>query len=168
MKTYELTCIISPDFSIEEAEAKAKEYEFFIQEKDGVILRAEKVTPKTLSFAIKKQGTGFYTVLEFQILPEKLIELTNKLQLDKKVIRHMVLSYNPNKKFMKERRERKKPIAIEEFIASKPANIEPEVKEKAKDEIKDEPKKEPKKLKKEKQKVELNDIEKQLDEILSE
>jgi ribosomal protein S6 len=165
MKTYELTYILSPDFTIEEAEAKAKEYEFFIQEKDGVILRAEKVTPKTLSFAIKKQGTGFYTVLEFQLLPEKLIELKNKIQIDKKVLRHIILSYNPNKKFMKERRERKKPATIEEFIATKEVIVEkPEAKE-----IKEEKAiKEPKKIKKEKQKVELNDIEKQLDEILSE
>lgn len=166
MKTYELTYILSPDFSIEEAEAKAKEYEFLIQEKDGVILRSEKVTPKTLSFAIKKQGTGFYTVLEFQLLPEKLLLLTSKLQADKKVIRHMVLSYNPNKKFMKERRERKKPLAVEEVVTVKEEIIEEPKKVK---EVKEEKEvKEVKKPKKEKQKVELNDIEKQLDEILSE
>ena len=62
-------------------------------------------------------------------------------------------------------KRRKKPATIEEFIATKEVIVEkPEAKE-----IKEEKAiKEPKKIKKEKQKVELNDIEKQLDEILSE
>ena len=148
MKPYELTYIISSEITAEEAEAEAKNFESFIQDKEGVVVKSEKPTPKTLAYPIKRQGSGFFTVLEFQLEPEHIGELKEKLQKDGKIIRHMLIIKNPAK-IQKERRTRKKPL-----ISAIPVET---IKEKG--EVKE---------KKVSRKVELKEIEEKLEEILSE
>lgn len=148
MKPYELTYIISSEITAEEAEAEAKNIESFIQDKKGVILKSEKPSPKTLAYPIKRQGSGFFAILEFQLEPEHLGELKEKLQKDGKIIRHMLIIKNPVK-IQKERRTRKKPLISPIFVEA----------------IKDLPAQSEKKKSK---KVELKEIEEKLAEILSE
>lgn len=175
MKTYEITYIISPELTIEEAEAKAKELESLIQEKEGVILKSEKPAPKTLSYQIKKFGSGFFTVLEFQTEPEAMVDLKNKIENDNKILRHIILIKNPARR-LKERRHRIRPVAeiivekakeavkeVKEVIEmAKEAILEPAVKEEKKTTVKRA------KSEKSKEKAEMEDIDKKLDEILSE
>lgn len=148
MKPYELTYIISSEITAEEAEAEAKDIESLIQDKEGVILKFEKPSPRTLAYPIKKQGSGFFGVLEFQLEPEHLGELKEKIQKDGKIIRHMLIIKNPAK-IQKERRTKKKPL-----ISSAPIGT---IEEKAYSPDRQINKK-----------VELKEIEKKLDEILSE
>lgn len=149
MKPYELTYIISPEISGEQAEAEAKNIETFIQGKEGVIVKSEKPQPKTLSYNIKKQSSGFIGVVEFQLEPEHIEELITMLGKDSKVIRHMLVVKNPPK-VQKERRMKRKPVEV----------VETESKKEETTEVVEE--------KKPAKKVELEDIEKRLDEILSE
>ena len=152
MKTYELTYIISSEITNEEAEAAAKEVNSFIENKEGIILRSEKPVAKTLSYPIKKFGSGYFAVLEFQIEPEKLSELNEKLKKDGKILRHTVIIKNPAR-IRKERRGTRKPIFSTETEIVKQKNITVE---------------EEKEDKKPDKKVELKEIEKKLDEILGE
>jgi len=145
MKTYELTYIISPEITAEEAGAEAKNIESFVQENEGLILRQNNPIAKTLSYPIKKHASGFMGVLEFQLEPEKLIQLKEKTDKDEKIIRHMIIMKRPLKE-KKERRTQGVP------------------------QIKPEPEKpsfsEDKKISENKEKVELKDIEEKLEEIL--
>ena len=160
MKTYELTYIVSPEITSEEAEAKGKEIESLIQGKEGVVLKQSNPIAKTLSYPIKKSASGFFGAIEFQSEPEKLAELGEVLAKDGKIVRHMVIIKRAAE-FKKERRTRTKPAAIplmemeqkievketkEYFKDEKPAGAKPAVKEK----------------------VELKDIEQELSEILGE
>lgn len=154
MKPYELTYIISSEITAEEAEAEAKNIESLIQNKEGVILKSEKPSPRTLAYPIKKQYSGFFGVLEFQLEPEHLGELKEKLQKDGKIIRHIFIIKNPAK-IQKERRTKKKPVISPILVGAV------EEKEKVKDLSAQAGKKTNKK-------VELKEIEKKLDEILSE
>jgi ribosomal protein S6 len=162
MKTYELTYIISPNITIEEAEAKAKQIEVFVQENNGIIVKSEKPTAKTLSYRIKKMASGFFVFLDFQLEPEKLIELKNKIEKDTDVIRHIITTKNISKKIARVRGEKKKLTTDKkEEITIKHDDVEkekPGIMEKIVGRIR-KPKTE---------KVELNDIDKQLDEILGE
>ena len=152
MKTYELTYIISPEITSEEAITEAKNIESFVQAQEGVILRQNNPTARTLSYPIKKQASGFMGVLEFQIEPEKLSELKEKIDKDEKIVRHMVIIKKP----VKERKTRKTRVKAEPI-----AGIEMQD-SMAKEELS------PIKTleTKTKKKVELKDIEKKLDEIL--
>lgn len=151
MKTYELTYIISSEITSEEAGAVANEVNSFLQSKEGVILRSDNPVAKTLSYPIKKMGSGYFVISEFQIEPEKLAELNEKLEKDEKILRHVIIIKNPAK-IRKERRGARKPL----FSTA----VEPiELKNTAAEE---------KEEKKSDKKIELKEIEKKLDEILGE
>ena len=152
MKSYELTYIISSEITAEEAEAEAKNTESYIQEKEGIILKSTKPFPMTLAYPVKKQGSGFFSILEFQLEPEHLDELKKKLEKNSKIIRSMLIIKKPAK-IQKERRTKRKPL-----ISSTTAN------ETEEDKSKDMPSTE----KKPSKKVELKEIEEKLEEILSE
>jgi ribosomal protein S6 len=157
MKTYELSYIVSPEITSEEAEAKAKEIESAIKSREGMILKQSNPIAKTLSYPIKKRASGFFGVLEFQLEPEKLIEIKNILEKDGKIVRHMVIIKLPSKP-RKERRSKPSPA----FEIEKKTEIErPE----------GYPIKEEKPAKvhsADKEKVELKDIEQKLEELLGE
>ncbi|MEK7562172.1 MAG: 30S ribosomal protein S6 [Patescibacteria group bacterium] len=150
MKTYELTYIISSEITSEEAGVMAKEFISFIESKEGIILRSENPVAKTLSYPIKKFGSGYFVVLEFKIEPEKLSELREKLEKEVKILRHVIIIKNPIR-IRKERRSARKSLFSTE---TEPKNITV-----AEEEIEE---------KKPVKKVELEDIEKKLDEILGE
>ena len=147
MKTYELTYIVSPEITSEEAEAKAKEIESAIQSREGTISKQLNPIAKTLAYPIERRASGFFGVLEFKLEPEKLLELKEIIVKDKKIVRHMVLVKEPAR-IRKERRTRIKPepaFTIEQKAEQK-TEIEP--------------------AKEEKGKVELKDIEQKLEELL--
>jgi ribosomal protein S6 len=152
MKTYELTYIISPEITSEEAEAKAKEIESAISSKEGVILKQSNPIAKSLSYPIKKHASGFFGILEFQLEPEKLIELKEIVEKDGKIVRHMVIIKEPQKP-RKERRT--KPVPAFE-IDQKTEVMEKENKPSSA------------KASEGREKVELKDIEQKLDELLGE
>ena len=153
MKTYELTYIISPEMTSEEAEGVSKDIESFIQSKEGVILAKTIPVAKALSYQIKKHASGYIGVIEFQLEPELLSEVKTKLEKDVKVSRHMLIIKKPVR-FRKERRSRKPLVStVEKKETEEVVAKEEPVSTKASSE-------------KEKSKVELKDIEQKLDEIL--
>jgi len=95
MKTYELTYIITSEITPEEANAKSKEIEGVVSSKGGVITEQTSLTAKTLSYPIKKQGSGFLGVLKFQLSPEKIPELKDVIAKDKKIVRHLIVVKKP-------------------------------------------------------------------------
>lgn len=161
MKTYELSYIISPEITSEESSAKAKEIETAIQSREGTILKQSSPIAKTLSYPIAKRASGFFGVLEFNLEPEKLLELKEILEKDTKIVRHMLIVKQPAE-MRKERRTRTKIAPTFEIEQKKEtiieSPIEKEVEEKPFDPAQG----------KEKEKVELKDIEQKLEEILGE
>jgi small subunit ribosomal protein S6 len=145
MKSYELTYIISSGISSEEVDATIKNIESAILSKEGVILKSEKTTAQTLAYPIKKQSSGYFVAVTFQILEDKIKEIKDILEKSKEVLRHLIIINKPVK-IMKERRTRK-PSALQDSNT-------PESSSKGED-------------KKKKEKVEVEEMEKKLDEILS-
>ena len=137
--------------TLEEAETKAKDVASLIQGKEGVILKQSNPIAKTLAFPIEKRASGFLAVLEFQLEPEKLIEVKEFIAKDGKIVRDMILIKEPAR-IRKERRTRIKPVPAfetEQKVIEKDVS-EPATKSAGKE------------------KVELKDIEQKLDELLGE
>lgn len=162
MKNYELTYIISSDITIEEADAKAKEIELLIQEKGGVIIKSEKPTAKTLSYQIKKFGSGFFVVVNFQAIPDTINEIKENIIKKDKIIRYIILI---KKTHFKQKRQRTR-------LKTKTEETTDPIKEKIEEKIEPQEEKKPnvKKVKssKNKEKSEIEEIDKKLEEILSE
>ncbi|MCX6722369.1 MAG: 30S ribosomal protein S6 [Candidatus Staskawiczbacteria bacterium] len=160
MKTYELTYIISPEISLEEAEAKGKEIEKAISGREGAILKQLNPVARTFSYPIGKKASGFFANLEFQLEPEKLLELKEIIEKDGKIVRHMII-IKQAAEMKKERRTRTKPV-LETATVSNPAFV---IEQKTETE---KPASAKASAGKEKEKVELKDIEQTLDELLGE
>lgn len=154
MKTYELTYIISPEITSEEATSETKKIESLIQGKEGIILKQNNPVAKALAYPIKNRASGFLGVLEFQLEAEKLSELKETIEKDGKIVRHMVIIKKPIKP-IKERKSRIKPVSA----LKTEDKIEKE--EKSSAEIEHSKRPSPGK-----EKIELEDIDQQLDEIL--
>lgn len=148
MTTYELTYIISPEITSEEAEAKGKEIELAIQSREGIILKQSNPVAKTLAYPVAKRASGFFGVLEFKLEPEKLLEVKEIVSrpsgVPGKIVRHMLIIKEPVKP-RKERRSKKSETPVFEKKEEKTEIKSPESKP-----------------------VELKDIEQQLDELLGE
>ena len=151
MKTYELTYIISSEVNSEEAESVKNEVGSLIQSKEGVVLRSEKLGAQPLSYLIKKQSSGYFNIETFQIEENKIKEIKDSLDKNTKVLRSAIVVKKPVK-IMQERRTRK-PLPIKDFDIKKKPSIMDTI-------LRREPKKE--------EKVDTVDLEKKLDEILSE
>ena len=156
MKTYELTYIVSPDLTSEEVESKAKELESAVTSREGLILKQSNPIAKTLSYPIKKRASGFLGVLEFQVEPEKLLEIKEILQKDGNLSRYLII-IKEAQRVRKERRSKREAPILE---AETKTGVEPT------DSIKEETA--PAKPAVGKEKVELKDIEQKLDELLGE
>ncbi len=156
MKTYELTYIISPEITSEEATAKAKEIESTVQGKEGIILSQSNPIAKTLAYPIEKRASGFVGTVEFQMESEKVPELEETISKDENIVRHMVIIKEPLMA-KRERRSRTKPALAVETKKKVEEIVETE-----------KPVHTPKSSTENKGKVELKDIEQKLEELLGE
>lgn len=148
MKPYELTYIISSQISSEKAEGLKKGFEAFVQEKGGIIAISEKTVPQSLAYPVKKQSSGFFVTLKFTIEENQIKPLKEKLEKEVDILRHFLIVKKPMK-IMKERRTRKPLLAIN-VLKSKTDNTEVYTAKAKKDN------------------ASIEDIDKKLDEILSE
>ena len=146
MKTYELTYIISSNISTDESEALRKDLESFVQSKEGVVLKSEKTSAQPLAYPIKKHSSGYFATLTFQVLEDKVKEIKDKLEKDLKVLRHFILIKRPVK-IMKERRSRK-PLFMQSKVEESPFTAAG--------------------IKKKEETAKVEDIDKKIEEILSE
>lgn len=141
MKTYELTYIVSSGLSTEEVDNVVKEIDTFVQSQNGVIMSSEKSAAKPLSYRIAKQSSGYFVTSTLQLEETSVKPLQEKLNHEKNVLRHAVM-VKKAVKASKERRTRK-PMAQTEKLTAPVAT------------------------KKVTEKVNPEDLDKKLDEILS-
>lgn len=106
MKTYELTYIISSALGATESDNLKKEVEDVIGEAQGTIIKSEKTLAQSLAYPIKKQSSGYYVITVFQILESKINSITSKLEKNANVLRQMIVVKKPIKE-AKPRRVRK-------------------------------------------------------------
>jgi ribosomal protein S6 len=90
MKYYELTYLINPDFSDEEARAFQAKVNSFIAE-EGMLEEGNMILKKKLAYAILKKDQAYMAVATFNALPEKIASLEKKLKEEKGVLRYLLI-----------------------------------------------------------------------------
>jgi ribosomal protein S6 len=138
MRVYELTCLISSNLSDETLKNLSQKIQSLIQERGGILIDCKNPLRKKLGYPVKKEGMAFISTLNFHFEPEKLGNLEKKLKELPGILRFLIAEKRIEK--VKVLREKIKP-KIEKI---------------------------PKPLPKVEKKVELEDIEKNLEEILGE
>jgi len=110
MKLYELTYLISPEFSEEELKSLNEKINSLIQKGTGVLNEVKLPIKKKLAYPIKKQREDFLINLSFYFEPEKLGSLEKELKSEKKILRYLILA-KPKIKIAKVRKRPTKVIS---------------------------------------------------------
>lgn len=90
MKKYELTYLISPDLSEEEAKNLSNRISAFIKEKEGNVLNTSNPVKKELAYEIKKTLEAFLVIISFSLENTHLITLKEKIVKTKNILRHII------------------------------------------------------------------------------
>ncbi len=88
MKNYEITFITKED-------AKEKPIKAILENLGGKITNISSLGQKTFTYPIKKEKSGFYTTVNFEIEPEKVVDLNKKLGLEEEISRFLIISVKP-------------------------------------------------------------------------
>jgi len=97
MKFYELTYLISPKLAEEEVKKFSEKITSFARE-GGTLVGEKNPTKRRLSYPIKREGQSYLASLTFYSEPEKLEDLTKKLDSESQVLRYIILAKRMPKK----------------------------------------------------------------------
>jgi small subunit ribosomal protein S6 len=92
MKLYELTYLISSEFSEEELENFQKKINSFIQEEGGILEKSENPIKRKLEYPIKKKGRAYLVTTKFRSEPEKLENLDKRMKKEPSLLRYMIFT----------------------------------------------------------------------------
>ncbi len=138
---YELTYIINQNLSEHDVAAQTDKVHSFINTLGGEIKNEKLGEKRRLAYPINKQEYGFYVTIEFNCAPENIIELDKKISLEPQVLRHLLLT----KEIVKQAPRKYVPPKIKEKIEAS-YKTQPETPEK----------------------IEIEEIDKKLEELLEE
>ena len=144
MRIYELTCLLTSQFSEKEASDFSQEISEIIKKEGGSVNQIISPKKQKLGYPIKKETEAFLLTIDFSLSPEKIKSLEEKFKRENRILRYILLS----KKATKEPILKESSLASEKIPASTSSG----------------PEKSPKKP----EKVELKEIDKKLEEILNE
>lgn len=142
-KLYELTYLVSSDFSEEELKTFCDKIGGFITETAGIIENQSNFVKKRLAYPIKKKTEAFLTTITFKIDSNNLEKIERKLKSENEVLRYIIIAKKPIKKI----KEMAAYIPSEKISAKKKKIIHP--------------------LRQEERKIKLKEIDKKIEEILN-
>lgn len=190
---YELLYIIPNNFTEEEAQKIHEKVKENISQKGAEISFEDQWGKKKLAYPIDHFNHGYYNLLEFTALKEKISDIEHFLRFSDEVLRYQVvmkkdseepgqvkaareekaLEEKPEKEEQSEdlseatdQKEEEKPKE-EEKVAGKDSKERSQEELDPKEKDKEEEKKEEEKKRKDDQKVDLNDLDEKLDDILN-
>lgn len=118
MQHYETLIIISSKITEEELPFVIDKIFKIIKKNDGEITLDKNLGKKKLAYPIKQSRYGFYVLIEFNLLPEKLRAVEKDLRLMEEVIRHQIVKAKiRTKKEMEE--EMKKKLEYKTWVEKK-------------------------------------------------
>lgn len=92
MKLYELTYLISADFSEEELKTFQEKINSLIESEDGKIEKFKTPIKKRLEYPIGKIEKAYLIITDFYLEPEKLANLEKKLKKEGAILRYLILT----------------------------------------------------------------------------
>ena len=173
MMHYELTYIVSIKFIDDEMNKVTEKIEKMIVELGGKVTLKENLGKQKLAYPLKGIFQGTYASIEFDLEGEKLKELDTDLKLMNEILRHLVIKKRvrtaaevDREKQVQERLRKEKEVELNKLEKADQEKVkQPEAtvaEEKTVEQIA-----EKKKEDKDAKKVSLEDLDKKLDEILT-
>lgn len=92
MNKYEMMFIVKTTIDEATVAATAENLKSVITSMKGEITDSKELGNKKLAYAINKEITGFYFLVNFNGTAEIVNELDRKAKIDENIIRHMIIS----------------------------------------------------------------------------
>ena len=92
MREYEIVYVIRPDLSDEDRAAKIERIHSLITENGGQLGKVEDWGKRVLAYEIKHYTDGYYGLTEFQIAPENVNSIGERLNIDEEILRYQTIS----------------------------------------------------------------------------
>lgn len=91
-KLYEIAYFISPDLDDEGAAAYTATIKTAITKADGAVEKEEMVHKRRLAHPLKHKKQGYFGYMHFTMDPEKVQPMSKGLALDATILRHMIIA----------------------------------------------------------------------------
>lgn len=91
MRAYEIVYVIRPDLSDEDRTAKAERIHSLITENQGELGKIEDWGKRVLAYEIKHCTEGHYGLAEFQLPPENVKSIEERLNIDEEILRYQII-----------------------------------------------------------------------------
>lgn len=133
INTYELTLLFNPELSEFDLNKVIGKIKSLITSHKGNIIQEHTWGKRPLAYPIQKQEFGFYHTLVMELSTESVNLITKELQLNPKIMRHMLLCLNKegttvDQLFTPEKEEAMISSSITDKLAKEPKKtIKPEV-----------------------------------------
>lgn len=121
MKLYQLTYLISPELSSEEAESFSQEIDSLISKK-GKLIKPRSPSRRVLAYPIKKQTAAYLTRSEFDLDPQEIENFKKEIKTKSKILRFLLLEKKVPK--VKPERPKIKPLPPKEKKEPAPKKAE--------------------------------------------
>jgi small subunit ribosomal protein S6 len=113
MKPYELTYLIIPSFTTQEASVFHEEIKKTISKNGGVLGSEQIPTRKTLAYPIKKSTEGYLSSIDFDASPEDAKKVAEEVKKEKNILRHILIGKQFGKKIDEEPRRKRRSLKPE-------------------------------------------------------
>jgi small subunit ribosomal protein S6 len=92
VREYEIVYVIRPDLSDEDREAKVDRVHSLITENGGKLGKTEDWGKRVLAYEIRHITEGYYGLAEFQLEPQSVDSVKDRLNIDEEILRYQIVS----------------------------------------------------------------------------
>ncbi len=108
MKAYEITYLIAPSLTAEEAEKYHEKIKGIISKANGVLGKEQSPSKRVLAYPIKKNAEGYLASADFESSEDSIKEISKKLKKEKDLLRYLLIKKEINKTSEKKERSAQK------------------------------------------------------------
>jgi len=93
VREYEIVYVVRPDLSDEDRAAKIERIHSLITDNGGQLGKVEDWGKRVLAYEIKHCADGYYGLAEFQLAPESVKTVEERLNIDEEILRYQIISH---------------------------------------------------------------------------
>jgi len=107
MNNYETVLILNPVLSEEQVKESMSKFTALISSFKGNIVCEDLWGLKKMKYSIQNRKTGFYVLFEFQLNPDKIMDLEIELKRDERIMRFLTVKLDKHALEFAEKRRQK-------------------------------------------------------------
>lgn len=92
MREYETVFVLDPNLDEEQVKAEVDKVQGVITGMEGEIIGVEPGGKRRLTYEIKGNREGYYTLISFKSKPSSIAELERSYKLNERVLRHIIVN----------------------------------------------------------------------------